>query len=133
MYIELKSDIYFCLILDNNCFLLQTLDCFTEEERAKLSTKLEGKRWEDIAMIVCILVYVTIILRHAKFVWLYQHFSYRIHDRHCWWVWCNISIVCLLRLWIGIKKLLVLLEMVRQTEPGYRIPKFLTLMEEEGG
>lgn len=60
--------------------VLETLDCFTEEERAKLSKKLEGKR-----------------------------------------------------LWIGIKKLLVLLEMVRQTEPGYRIPKFLTLMEEEGG
>lgn len=34
---------------------------------------------------------------------------------------------------IGIKKLLVLLEMVRQTEPSYRVPKFLSLMEEEGG
>ena len=37
------------------------------------------------------------------------------------------------RLWIGIKKLIVLLEMVRQTEPGYRVRKFLSLMEEEGG
>ncbi|XP_071509886.1 vesicle-fusing ATPase-like [Diadema antillarum] len=36
-------------------------------------------------------------------------------------------------LMIGIKKLLVLLEIVRQTEETYRIPKFLSLMEEEGG
>ncbi|XP_072031321.1 vesicle-fusing ATPase-like [Amphiura filiformis] len=60
--------------------VLQTLDCFTQDERVRLASKLEGKR-----------------------------------------------------LWIGIKKLIVLLEMVRQTDPGYRVPKFLSLMEEEGG
>lgn len=36
-------------------------------------------------------------------------------------------------LMIGIKKLLVLLEIVRQSEPTWRVPKFLSLMEEEGG
>ncbi|XP_038048750.1 vesicle-fusing ATPase-like isoform X2 [Patiria miniata] len=37
------------------------------------------------------------------------------------------------RLCIGIKKLLVLLELVRQTEEGFRVPKLLCLMEEEAG
>ncbi|XP_006818011.1 vesicle-fusing ATPase-like, partial [Saccoglossus kowalevskii] len=37
------------------------------------------------------------------------------------------------RLWVGIKKLLVLIEMARQTERQYRVPKFLALLEEEGG
>ncbi|ELU11293.1 hypothetical protein CAPTEDRAFT_178991 [Capitella teleta] len=37
------------------------------------------------------------------------------------------------RLWIGIKKLLVLVEMARQTEEKLRASKFLSLMEEEGG
>lgn len=37
------------------------------------------------------------------------------------------------KLWIGIKKLLVLLEIVRQADMDVRIPKFLTLLEEEGG
>ncbi|XP_022098998.1 vesicle-fusing ATPase-like isoform X2 [Acanthaster planci] len=37
------------------------------------------------------------------------------------------------RLCIGIKKLLVLLELVRQTEEGFRVPKLLCLLEEEAG
>ena len=37
------------------------------------------------------------------------------------------------KMWIGIKKLLVLVEMARQTEESYRVPKFLSLLEEEGG
>lgn len=37
------------------------------------------------------------------------------------------------RVWIGIKKLLALIDMVRQSEPQYRVTKFLTKMEEEGG
>ncbi|XP_064550022.1 vesicle-fusing ATPase 2 [Drosophila montana] len=37
------------------------------------------------------------------------------------------------RVWIGIKKLLALIDMVRQSEPEYRVIKFLTKMEEEGG
>ncbi|XP_077997799.1 vesicle-fusing ATPase-like [Glandiceps talaboti] len=35
--------------------------------------------------------------------------------------------------WVGIKKLLVLIEMARQTDMQYRIPKFLALLEEEAG
>lgn len=34
---------------------------------------------------------------------------------------------------IGIKKLLGLIDMARQVEPSYRIPKFLSKLEEEGG
>lgn len=35
-------------------------------------------------------------------------------------------------LWIGIKKLLMLIEMAAQMEPGYRVTKFLSLLKEEG-
>lgn len=37
------------------------------------------------------------------------------------------------RVFIGIKKLLDLIDMARQTEKNYRIIKFLTKLEEEGG
>ncbi|XP_068153083.1 vesicle-fusing ATPase 2 [Drosophila tropicalis] len=37
------------------------------------------------------------------------------------------------RVCIGIKKLLALIDMARQSEPHYRVIKFLTKMEEEGG
>ncbi|XP_014665665.1 PREDICTED: vesicle-fusing ATPase 2-like [Priapulus caudatus] len=37
------------------------------------------------------------------------------------------------RMWIGIKKLLGLIDMAKQTEEAYRIPKFLSKLEEEGG
>lgn len=37
------------------------------------------------------------------------------------------------RMWIGVKKLLGLVDMARQTEEAYRIPKFLSKLEEEGG
>ncbi|XP_031171142.1 vesicle-fusing ATPase-like isoform X1 [Sander lucioperca] len=36
-------------------------------------------------------------------------------------------------LWIGIKKLLMLIEMAVQMEPGYRVSKFLRLLKDEGG
>uniref|UniRef100_A0A1B0BYR5 NSF AAA+ ATPase lid domain-containing protein n=1 Tax=Glossina palpalis gambiensis TaxID=67801 RepID=A0A1B0BYR5_9MUSC len=36
-------------------------------------------------------------------------------------------------LFIGIKKLLGLVDLARQTEPQHRAIKFLTKMEEEGG
>ncbi|XP_013874851.1 vesicle-fusing ATPase [Austrofundulus limnaeus] len=36
------------------------------------------------------------------------------------------------RVWIGIKKLLVLIEMSLQMDPDYRVTKFLTLLREEG-
>lgn len=36
------------------------------------------------------------------------------------------------RVFIGIKKLLALVDMVRQTEQEYRVVKFLSKMEEEG-
>ncbi|XP_039644569.1 vesicle-fusing ATPase-like isoform X3 [Perca fluviatilis] len=35
-------------------------------------------------------------------------------------------------LWIGIKKLLMLIEMAVQMEPGYRVSKFLRLLKDEG-
>ncbi|KAM6951246.1 vesicle-fusing ATPase [Aplochiton taeniatus] len=35
-------------------------------------------------------------------------------------------------LWIGIKKLLMLIEMAVQMEPNYRVTKFLTLLQDEG-
>jgi len=34
---------------------------------------------------------------------------------------------------IGIKKLLCLIDMARQVEPSYRVAKFLSKLEEEGG
>ncbi|XP_008556962.1 vesicle-fusing ATPase 1 [Microplitis demolitor] len=37
------------------------------------------------------------------------------------------------RVFIGIKKLLGLIDMARQVDPSYRIPKFLSKLEEEGG
>ncbi|KAK2193402.1 hypothetical protein NP493_13g06000 [Ridgeia piscesae] len=37
------------------------------------------------------------------------------------------------RLWIGIKKLIVLAETARQTETDFQVSKFLSLLEEEGG
>ncbi|XP_076642480.1 vesicle-fusing ATPase 1 [Halictus rubicundus] len=37
------------------------------------------------------------------------------------------------RIFIGIKKLLCLIDMARQVEPNYRVPKFLSKLEEEGG
>ncbi|XP_003401908.1 vesicle-fusing ATPase 1-like isoform X1 [Bombus affinis] len=37
------------------------------------------------------------------------------------------------RVFIGIKKLLCLIDMARQVEPKYRVPKFLSKLEEEGG
>nr|XP_050868928.1 vesicle-fusing ATPase 1-like [Vespula vulgaris] len=37
------------------------------------------------------------------------------------------------RIFIGIKKLLCLIDMTRQVEPNYRVPKFLSKLEEEGG
>lgn len=36
-------------------------------------------------------------------------------------------------LWIGIKKLLMLIEMAAQMDPDYRVTKFLSLLKEEGG
>lgn len=40
---------------------------------------------------------------------------------------------CLIhRIFIGIKKLLALVDMIRQTEQEYRVVKFLSKMEEEG-
>ncbi|XP_023235064.1 vesicle-fusing ATPase-like [Centruroides sculpturatus] len=36
------------------------------------------------------------------------------------------------RVWVGIKKLLAFIDMARQTEPEYRVTKFLTKLEEEG-
>ncbi|XP_041671178.1 vesicle-fusing ATPase-like [Cheilinus undulatus] len=36
-------------------------------------------------------------------------------------------------LWIGIKKLLMLIEMAVQMDPGHRVSKFLSLLKEEGG
>ncbi|XP_075950239.1 vesicle-fusing ATPase-like isoform X1 [Anarhichas minor] len=35
-------------------------------------------------------------------------------------------------LWIGIKKLLMLIEMAVQMDPGYRVSKFLSLLQDEG-
>ncbi|XP_068439386.1 vesicle-fusing ATPase-like [Clinocottus analis] len=35
-------------------------------------------------------------------------------------------------LWIGVKKLLMLIEMAVQMEPGYRVSKFLSLLKEQG-
>uniref|UniRef100_A0A672GXU0 Vesicle-fusing ATPase n=1 Tax=Salarias fasciatus TaxID=181472 RepID=A0A672GXU0_SALFA len=35
--------------------------------------------------------------------------------------------------WIGIKKLLMLIEMASQMDPAYRVSKFLSLLREEGG
>lgn len=43
------------------------------------------------------------------------------------------AITSLDRVFIGIKKLLDLCDMARQTEPKYRVIKFLTKLEEEGG
>lgn len=37
------------------------------------------------------------------------------------------------RVFIGIKKLLALIDMIRQTEPQQRAIKFLSKMEDEGG
>ncbi|KAI0225598.1 Vesicle-fusing ATPase [Lamellibrachia satsuma] len=37
------------------------------------------------------------------------------------------------RLWIGIKKLIVLAETAKQTETDFQVSKFLSLLEEEGG
>jgi len=39
----------------------------------------------------------------------------------------------LYRVFIGIKKLLALIDMARQTEEQYRVIKFLSKLEEEGG
>jgi len=39
----------------------------------------------------------------------------------------------LYRVFIGIKKLLALIDMARQTEEKYRVIKFLSKLEEEGG
>ncbi|KAM4524525.1 vesicle-fusing ATPase-like [Odontesthes bonariensis] len=36
-------------------------------------------------------------------------------------------------LWIGIKKLLMLIEMASQMDPDYRVKKFLSLLKDEGG
>lgn len=36
-------------------------------------------------------------------------------------------------LFIGIKKLLALIDMVKQSREGHRVVKFLTKLEEEGG
>lgn len=38
-----------------------------------------------------------------------------------------------IRVFIGIKKLLGLIDMARQTEQEYRVIKFLSKLEEEGG
>jgi len=37
------------------------------------------------------------------------------------------------RLFIGIRKLLALIDMVKQTQEGERVVKLLTKLEEEGG
>lgn len=49
---------------------------------------------------------------------------------------CNIDkqmlLFCGFSVFIGIKKLLALIDMARQTDPKVRVIKFLTKMEEEG-
>ncbi len=45
----------------------------------------------------------------------------------------NNKLFSLLRCWVGIKKLMMLTEMAKQTEPSYRITKFISLLEEEAG
>lgn len=44
---------------------------------------------------------------------------------------CCLFLLC--RVFIGIKKLLGLIDMARQTEQEYRVIKFLSKLEEEGG
>lgn len=46
---------------------------------------------------------------------------------------CDSKLNHVFRVFIGIKKLLDLMDMARQTESQYRVVKFLTKLEEEGG
>lgn len=43
------------------------------------------------------------------------------------------SFLLICRVFVGIKKLLGLIDMARQTEQQYRVIKFLSKLEEEGG
>lgn len=45
----------------------------------------------------------------------------------------HLTLTSVFRIFIGIKKLLALVDMVKQTDEEYRVFKFLTKMQEEGG
>ena len=49
------------------------------------------------------------------------------------WNLIDNKFIFFLRCWVGIKKLMMLTEMAKQTEPSYRITKFISLLEEEAG
>lgn len=49
------------------------------------------------------------------------------------WINCVFPLRLYCRVFIGIKKLLGLVDMVRQTEQEYRVVKFLSKLEDEGG
>lgn len=48
------------------------------------------------------------------------------------YLFLKIYIFHFFRVFVGIKKLLALIDMARQTEEQYRVPKFLSRLEEEG-
>jgi len=57
-------------------------------------------------------------------MYFYNIFYYYIFYHHAFY---DFSV------FIGIKKLLCLTDMARQVEPSYRVAKFLSKLEEEGG
>lgn len=92
--------------------VLEEVELFSKQELSTLQGKLHGKRynfWKKKKVIkkkyLCLLV-----------LWFLNFFFFFYFS-----------------IFIAIKDLLGLIDMTRQVEPNYRVVKFLTKLEEEGG
>lgn len=94
---------------DHVLAVLEEHDLFTKQDLATLAKRMSGHKWVQ---------YFNISDKMN---------TNKLHISECFFLFFHH------RVFIGIKKLLDLIDMARQTEPQYRIIKFLTKLEEEGG
>lgn len=92
---------------DHVLAVLEESDLFSKQDLSTLAKRMKGHKY---------------VSNHILFN---INYDFAVHIFHISFFHC--------RVFIGIKKLLDLMDMARQTEPQYRIIKFLTKLEEEGG
>lgn len=70
---------------------------------------------------------------NRKFIFKTLYFQITLYQTFCFISVIIPYFLCNFRIFIGIKKLLALIDLARQTEEQYRVIKFLSRLEEEGG
>lgn len=86
--------------------VLEDSDVFSKQDLANIQRQIKGSKY--VSHFNCVF---------SVFIYSFHYFN----------------LILFFRIFIGIKKLLGLIDMARQTEEQYRVVKFLTKLEEEGG